>query len=362
MDSLKAQEQNLLEALSESLTQAPVATVSPALARHDFSLLSSAWQKAIRRSDAGLASRCGLELHRRDPDYFWRRIRIVVLEDISVGSLEVSGSVLAIAGKRVLQRRLGDHQLASHLSAELAGARKSRTACDLACLLPLDTFATQFPAVDVSLRVFDRPKLMALATAWRQTAAYSAQVAGRWRTISRGNPGLRDEYLDAIDAPTVIRFIAVRGAGTEALNALLVPAYQLMVAGHSIPEPIPPAPASWDLIGGLPAYAYCMYSAPGMQAISEFLKRTPWGRRLQALRVRNPKKALGHLIFYTEGGHLTRPLEVLHAAAIREWSEEVSLGRFGIPPDQIAQLKSDLASDLPQLNAFRRQVNVRTVS
>ncbi|WP_093289084.1 hypothetical protein [Pseudoxanthomonas sp. CF125] len=285
-----------------------------------------------------------------------------MLEDISVGNLEVSASVLAIAGKRVLQRRLGDRQLASHLSAELAGARKSRTACDLACLLPLDTFATKFLDVGSSLRVFDKPKLLALATAWRQTAAYSTQVAGRWRTISRGNPRLRDEYLDLIQAPPLVRFIAVRGAGTEALNALLVPAHQLIGAGRTCPTPKPPAPASWDLISGLPAFAFCMYSAPGMQAIGEFLRHTPWGGRLQALGVRNLKKALGHLIFYTEGGHLSRPLEVLHAPAIREWSEEVSLGRFGIPPDQIAQLKSDMANDLPQLNAFRRQVNVRTVS
>lgn len=360
MDSLKAQEQNLLETLSESLAQAPVATVSPAIARHDFSLLSSAWQKAIRRSDASLASRCGLELHRRDPDYFWRRIRIVVLEDISVGDLEASATVLAIAGKRVLQRRLGDRKLASYLSTQLAEARKSRTACDLACLLPLDTFATQFLEVGISLEIFDRVNLSKVATAWRQTAAYSAHVAGRWRTISRGNPRLRDEYLDLIQAPPLVRFIAVRGAGTEALNAILVPAYQLMGAGHRRPIPTSPAPASRDLVSGLPAYAFCMYSAPGMQAITEFLKHTPWGSRLQALGVRNPKKALGHLIFYTEGGHLSRPLEVLHAPVIREWSEEVSLGRFGIPPDQIANLKSDLANDLPQLNTFRCQINVRT--
>lgn len=362
MSNFKALEQSLLEILSDSLAQAPVADVSRSLSHYDASLLSSGWQKAIRRGDHHLASKCALELHRRDPDYIWRRIRIIALEDISVGDLEVVATVLAVAGKRVLQRGLGERRLVSYLSGQLADARKSRTACDLAVLLPLYGLADELPAVDPSLRVFDRSKLFSLASAWRETTAYSAQVAGRWRTISKGSPRLRDAYLDLIEAPPLVRFIAVRGGGTEALNALLVPAYQLMTTGHSHPVPMPPAPASWDLISGLPAYAFCMYSAPGMQVISEFLKHTLWGSRLQALDVRNPKKALGHLIFYTEGGHLSRPLEVLHAPAIREWSEEVSLGRFGIPPDQIAQLKRDLANDLPQLNAFRRQVNARTVS
>jgi len=153
-----------------------------------------------------------------------------------------------------------------------------------------------------------------------------------------------------------VRFIATRGSGTEALNVLLPVAHHLQELGC---EPVPmnrsPSP-SWNPIGELPAYAFCMYSGPGMQALTAFLKATPWGRKFKSMGIRNPSKALGYLVFYVEGGHLSKPIGVRHASLIRGWSQEVALGRFGIPADMVETLKAKMVRDLPQLNAFRRNV------
>jgi len=98
MDTLFDIERNLLMALSDRLGRSPPLEPSEVLEQIDSSLLTSAWQKAIRRGDSHLSVRCALELHRRDPDYLWRRMRIIALEDISVGDTELVATVLAIAG------------------------------------------------------------------------------------------------------------------------------------------------------------------------------------------------------------------------------------------------------------------------
>jgi hypothetical protein len=196
------------------------------------------------------------------------------------------------------------------------------------------------------------------ASAWRNTASLTAYEGGRWQALSYSNRHLRDCYLDEINAPAAVRFIATRGSGTEALNVLLPLVHQLQWLGCE-PVAMSRAPSpSWNPIGELPAYAFCMYSGPGMFALGEFLKRTSWGAKLQRLGIRNPRKALGYLVFYVEGGHLSKPIGVLHNSLIQNWSEEVALGRFGIPAGLVATLKAEMVQDLPQLNAFRRQVKV----
>lgn len=358
MDGLFDIERDLLRALSDRLDQAPPLEPSTCLEQIEFSLLTSAWQKAIRRGDSHLAMRCALELHRRDSSYVWRRMRIIALEDVSVGDTELVAAILAIAGKRALQRAWGERRLLSMLVSDLAMSNKSRTACDLAVILPPEKIVVENWDELGSLHSFDRQTLFLRAAGWRNTASLSSHEGGRWQTIGYGNRHLRDRYLDEIDAPAAVRFIAARGSGTEALNVLLPLAHQLQGLGC---EPVvmtrTPSP-SWNPIGELPAYAFCMYSGPGMQALGNFLRETPWGAKFKKMGIHNARKALGYLVFYVEGGHLSKPIGVRHASLIKGWSEEVALGRFGIPASMVETLKSEMIHDLPQLNAFRRQVKV----
>lgn len=361
MDSLSNLERELLTSLADRLSNCPAPDSRYALGEVDTSLLSSAWQKAIRRSDRDIALRCAAELLRRDADYVWRRIRIIALEDVSVGHTELVATVLAVAGKRALQRALGEQRLLALLVSDLCAAPKSRTACDLAVLLPEHVIDEPCPALEVTPH-FDRGLLYLQASAWRNTASYSAHEAGRWRTINHGNRRLRDRYLDQIEAPPAVRFIALRGSGTEGLNVLLPLVHQLQTLKF---EPVVEGSSprsSWHRVGALSAYAFCMYSGPGTLAITEFLKQTEWGNRLRALGVRNLRKAFGYLLFYVEGGYLSRQWEVKHGGLIRAWSEEVALGRFGIAPERVETLKSEVQSDLPQLNAFRRKIGTGGVS
>jgi hypothetical protein len=362
MDALFSIERDLLMQLGNRLDQTPLPETSTGLEEIDHSLLSSAWQKAIRRGDSHLATRCALELHRRAPESVWRRIRIIALEDISVGDIDLVATILAVAGKRAWQRPWGERHVLAYLVDKLAQAPKSRTACDLAVALPPEHIPVDNWMGKQNLGSFDRQSLFLLASAWRNTASYSTYEGGRWRTISSGNRRLRDRYLDEVEAPPLVRFIATRGSGTEALNVLLVPAYQLKQLGSEQTRPLISPASSWNRIHGLPAYAFCMYSAPGMQALGQFLKHSSWTERLQAMGVRQPRKALGYLTFYIEGGHCSKPLRVKHAPKIQQWSEEVALGRFGVPADQVEVLKGELIKDLRHLNAFRRSVPVRSSS
>lgn len=307
------------------------------------------------------AVRCALALQSENPDYVWRRLRCISLEEVSVADLQLVAQVIAIAGKRVLQRKLGTRKLLAMLTTRLAEAPKSRTACDLLVWLPPDTAPvgqSRHPAFDAgTLLTCDPAELRQAATLWQSVAPRSIRTRAGWKVVSRGDTRSRDAWLEAAGVPPLVRFIVQRGGNTDALNVLLVPAYQLAQGGlHELSTEAPLA-SSLARINDVPAYSYCLYSGPGRSALRHFLATHPlWQGKLRALGVTDALRAMGNLVFHVEGDYCSRAVGVARGAEIKAHSEATTLAACGVPATAISGLEEQVIQALPGLNASRRAI------
>lgn len=303
---------------------------------------------------------CALALHTINPAYVWRRIRGVALEEFSVADLELVAQVLSIAGKRALQRKLGERALLVWMTTRLAKAPKCRTACDLLMWLPpTSTSSSGTPSVDVAAKsnAGDYTTLLQSASLWKSIMPNSVRTVSGWVSVSRGDSAKRDAWLEAVQMPPMVDYVVRRGGCTDTLNVLLVPVYQLAQGGARLIRSATPSPTSLEEIGGLPAYAYCLFSQQGRSALRHFLAtQEPWRRRFSDLGVRDSLRALGHLVFEVGGGFCAETLTFPQAEEIKALSEIATLARFGIAATDVQHLQREMSNALQSLNLARRSV------
>ena len=351
-------EKTALQAIADEVSEARNSLPVPPLVDLEASLATSLWQKAIRRGHVEWAIAAALGIQRRDPDYVMRRIRVIALEEVSVANLALVAQTLAIAGKRTLHAKLGAQAVLVHLTTQLALSAKCRIPCDMASWLePIDR-KLQPMGTPTRTQAFlggDLERIRDAAESWRYLAPESMRVQGRWVTIGQSDPERRDEFLEYVDAPPVLRFVVRKGSGTYALNALSVPAYQLATIHSDVRTMHASALASDECIGGIPAYAYCMYSGPGRQALRLLLQQDGWPFD-DVVPAKDRVGVLGHLLFYVEGGFCRERFEIAHGASIEAASEMTLLGRYGVPADHVAPLKKGMDDRIPRLNVIRRRV------
>lgn len=333
----------------------------------DRSLLSSAWQKAIRRGAVDDALQVAAALEAFDPAYVWRRIRGIAMEEVSIADPSVVAMVLAIAGKARLREALGPWELLGALTTALAEAPKCRTACDLLVWLP----AVPEPHLDRSEPIFnqwalgraERQELLVSASRWRALGHHSLRTSAGWRSVLSGDPACRDAWLARLQFDPLVSYCVRRGNGTDGLNLLAVPARQLAMVSQVRVRGLQPPACSEALVGGVRAYAYCLYSKPGRQALGHFLSSDQgWRRRLVAAGARDLVRALGHLVFHVEGSYCAERLIVHREPEIREQGELASLARCGVAPEHVPGLRADLVDALPSLNEARLEIARRLKS
>jgi hypothetical protein len=353
---LSALEQDLLGRLLHKTEEDPPPSPNH-LTGVDASLLSSSWQKAIRRGHDDIAARCVATLHASDPAYVWRRLRGIALEEVSAADLELVAQLIAIAGKQVLRAKLGDLRLALQFTQRLARASKCRTACDF--LMWQDPPQT-VDWIGIHARLDEGQPwtlvdVAAQARAWQAITARSTYREGRWVQLSQADPARRDALLDAAGVPDVVRYLVLRGNSTDTLNALLVPTYLLAQQQADRVDESDQYPASNAPIGPLPAYAYCLFSAPGRAALRTLLRTSPALTRLiRSVPGIDALRAVGHVVFQLEGGFCHHTYRVAHALDIRAAYECATLERYGVPADRQPELRALVQAAWPQLQRARQ--------
>ena len=354
-------ENELLQALSDEVGMG-WRCIGRLLDCKEPSLLSSCWQKSIRRGDADTAIDCAVALHRLNPAYVFRRLRGVALEEVSIADLQLVAQVLAVAGKHSLHRKLGERELVASLTARLAAAPKCRTACDLLMWLPPTASKIdgriRHPEFSASvLAKCNSDALKHSAALWQSVVPRSVRTRQGWRTESCGDALTRNSWLDAANVPPLVRFVVERGNTTDSLNVLLVLAFQLAQGETARVASSTPTPLSTEKIGGLPAYAHCLFSEPGRASLRLFLAAHPhWRSRFRAMGVNDPMRTLGHLVFQIEGGYCSETITFRRASEIKTISEIATLGRFGVPAGEVVNLQRETLAALPELNAARREI------
>lgn len=351
---LLALEKDLLGRLISRFEEAPRST-PPCWDAIDTSLLSSAWQKAIRRGDIRVAQQAVACLHEANPGYVWRRMRGIALEEVSIADLELVGQILAIAGKQVMRHALGDRDLALHLTARLALAPKCRTACDLLMWLGAPAHEVLPHGLPDANAPAPLREAVRQALAWLGITARSVHVQGRWARLVAGDNLRRDQLLEQSDCPDLVQFVVRRGGSTDALNSLLVPVYQLAQQTAALVEMPSHSPSAHDLIGPVPSYAYCLFSGPGKAALRRLLTGE-LGTYCQVAGIADPLRAIGHAVFQREGGYCLQVIEVAHAPMIRHRYEQTTLLRYGVPLHIQHDFRRRVRSAMPALYEHRQCV------
>lgn len=353
---LSTLEQDLLGRLLHKTEDDPPAAPT-CLQGVDPSLLSSAWQKSIRRGHEAIAARCVATLHATDPAYVWRRLRGIALEEVSAADCELVAQIIAIAGKQVLRTKIGNLRLALQFTQRLARARKCRTACDF--LMWQDPpRSVDWPSILTRAQQgapWSLTDIAAQARAWQAITARSTYREGRWVQLSQADPHRRDALLEATGVPDVVRYLALRGTSTDTLNALLVPTYLLAQQQTEHVDEIDLQPGSAALIGPLPGYAYCLFSAPGRAALRTLLRTTPSLARFnRSLPGIDALRAVGHVVFQLEGGFSHHTVRVAHSLDIRHAYERATLERYGVPADRQPEFRALVQAAWPQLHRARQ--------
>ena len=360
MRDFRSFEFDLIAELSTGIASEDVDSF-PASRLSNASLLASMWQKAIRRSDEGAACMAAAALYDLDEQYVWRRVRSIALEDVSVANLALVAQIVAVSSKASLLRKLGAKRALLHVTRSLARSPKCRTGCEL--MVWRSALASQVDVVSVDdLRTiqataFDEVVLGRNADAWLSTENFSVRKSGVWTQVNRGCAAKRQFFLEAIGASSLVEYVTMKASRTDRLNTMVPLVDQLMRVKSSVVEsPISPG-HPMEVIGGYPAYSYCLFSKPGRAAFREVLRFTRWGRQFAELGVGNPVYALGSLVFYVEGGCCDRTLQVAHWSKIRSLSRITQLGQAGIPAAHVSEFLDAVFQDLPTINWCRRKVS-----
>lgn len=360
MRDFRSFELDLIAELSTGIASENVDSF-PAPRLDDASLLASMWQKSIRRGDEGAACTAAAALYDLDEQYVWRRVRSIALEDVSVANLTLVAQIVAVSSKASLLRKLGSKRVLLHVTRSLARSPKCRTGCEL--MVWRSALASQADVVSVDdLRrtqsaAFDEVVLGRNADAWLSTENFSVRKLGAWMQINRGCTAKRQSLLEAIGASSLVEYVTMKASRTDRLNTMVPVVDQLMRVRFSVVESPVPLERPSEVIGGYPAYSYCLFSKPGRAALREILRATRWGRLLASLGVANPVYALGSLVFYAEGGCCDRTLQVAHWSKIRRLSRTSQLGQAGIPAAHVSEFLDGVSQDLPIINRCRRKVS-----
>lgn len=283
-------------------------------------LLASHMQKAIRRSLPDEAAWAAERLFVQDAQVARRRLATIAVEDVATASPEVVGEVFAGDWQMRALRQRGVEAFAA-VAARLAAAPKDRLACELwACRRWLPEFQAALgpweqlqpgPAIDI---------------AWDEARPWWMRSLAAWRAV-----GTQGGYWDASEtlpscrgAPSLWR-LACRAKGLGEADFAV-----LDNAGPQQAEPHPVfLPLAWSMrraadragavtfrskppldlgkVGPWLSSAIDMHTGEGRRAIGTVLAGNPDGRRFLARHGRTGEtasSALGHLMFWMEGGQL----------------------------------------------------------
>src|SRR6266567_8154092 len=96
-------------------------------------IASSLLQKSIRRGEVELAQRAACTLHAFDRSAIWRRLVVIVCEDVGVGDIDALLETLLAATSIDLRRQRGEASVLGAVVRRLAEAVKDRSGDYLAC-------------------------------------------------------------------------------------------------------------------------------------------------------------------------------------------------------------------------------------
>lgn len=331
-------------------------------------LLSSATQKCIRLGDSGWAVHVAEALHSIDPEYLPKRLPIIAMEDIGIADVELCFDVLYLCGGKKF-RGPPDAKYQSavlrSLVSRLAGAVKSRAACDAFCLGLSHATTTDMMT---KLLTMNAEGLVAIATDRRRSmlkrinslrvlAGISVREGGQYRTISPCQPEALRQVADRCGAPPIITYLSGQARRTSGLAVMLPIVHELIAAETRIPIATETGlPHAREQIHGVPACAFDMFSEVGRKAIARFMNDAEPVKKFIAEKAntRSPLRLLNMALFHAETSKLNRFIAADSFNQLTLTTEQEEMREHGMTdPDDRHRLYALLADHSPVLHKAR---------
>ena len=329
-------------------------------------IVSSALQKAIRRSDVETAQRAALGFFHLAGADIWRRFLIIASEDVGGASVETMAITAAVCQEAAWRKRQGEpERLILWLAKLLAESPKDRSTDYLICaardhhsLADTRQLCANLPMADRLAMVGDisQPLPVRAVAAW-----YASGLDWDWRRpiVGRGDKvGLMQTYLDlGVPEPLVAATKLAMVRAREPITCLAPMVWQEANRwGCTGVLDIEPPPT--DYVEGVPLYALDRHTRLGKRAIEDFAINCKSVRDcLEAyVPVGKRKEAAYTAAFYTDGHPIRRRFA---------WRDSLALEMFGIESDMLssttsvydgATLLTVMISNLSSLNAVRVSV------
>lgn len=321
----------------------------------DKYILSSCWQKSVRRGQVHTALSAASAFWHIDRQAFWRRMHLLAIEDVCAGDTDTVIKVLTATSSHVWRRRVGDLSVGLYLTQLLCGAVKSRMGDEL---FTQAERAPEYKALRHSLVAANETTLAAYAG--NEDAPLIERALSLWylsgtrkypsdaMPARHSDPAKGLEVLRSLDVPTdlVEACISVTGRTAYPL-AILMPLIWQTVQRQPKPlyvwqEPLPPVAE----VNDIPVYAVDMFTRAGQTSFRHLKQAVPL---LKPFSVRQ----IGLALFYIEGCRVNKLLTSDYLEEFRRAGEIADIEGSGLSVPEYLGLRDCLIENIQTLHDIR---------
>jgi hypothetical protein len=330
----------------------------------------SCLQKAIRFGDAEMAKFAASAAYDMDKKYLMRRLGIIAIEDVGMGTLYGMLAVLAVSGSSAWREAADERRLFCFLAEMLANAPKDRTACELCCVADFDKTVpkeewgkwTNEQLADVMLDHDDTLERRMIA-AWMM--AGTKKFFGTTMPKENDRPARHLFALMAKSGMCRATLYAAAKIASRLSEGMFVSLFFMDEWMRATPRvtlkinEMPPTPKVGKLLGA----AYDMHTREGRTAIGKFRKET-WGELKKFLEMcpnDTRELQLWFGIFLAEGGVLSRRVVYKNTPELYALTERLELAFPGLPEPLHGEFMGFLKANIDKLNECRSKVLYATL-
>lgn len=341
---------------------------------------ASAMQKMVRRGRADVARDMAHGLLTLDPDYVWRRLCTVALEDIGVANIGLVAAYLWLAGKKQWRvQRGGDQRWLMMMVNELANSPKDRNACDLLVWADLDFdleklrseveinwIQQKYPDEEYLVsQILNPDHSIAEKMVWAWVAAGTKKHNGRGFKDQAVTPSLILNISNASEEmkhPLIIQYIIKTGDSRQYEGMPMAfpliweqaaeDVYAMLSKGKMDvkDDPFVTLPD----IGLYPSCAFDIHTGEGKKAISDFVFNTP---AIKALfdGVPDPRGAVGTTIFRVEGHQVNKRLQYPGGPDMVDIVDPIHMMGDGVKRNNVMAVYETVSANMERLHWYRRK-------
>jgi|SoiMetStandDraft_2_1073263.scaffolds.fasta_scaffold20735_3 hypothetical protein len=327
-------------------------------------IASSALQKAIRRSEVGIACRAALTLHKQDRAKAWRRLIAIACEDVGPADIDLVLQTVAAAVSPGWHASYGEDRAIVSIVCRLAAAPKDRSADYLMWV------AAEHPDQRETRAVCSRASVSeCLSMVTDLSRSLPDRAVAAWFCSGIDYPyqhrvgpgdlsGLADAYCRLGASSDLVAATVLAAKRTRQPYAVLVPLVWLEVQHSGLAKVgdalVPPS----GVVAGIPLYSLDEHTRLGKRAINTLAQHNLSIRAcLQQYVPRRRWIAAGqHAAFYAEGSAVSRRLHWAQSRSLQALGIEAELSTAEVRPDGVEPLIEAIRRSLDQLNAIRTQL------